>query len=360
MTLNGVDVASYQANLNAGTVDAEFVICKATQGTWYVNPVCDKHYQQAKAAGKLLGVYHYAEGGDPKAEADYFLANIKGYIKEAILCLDWEPGDNARWGKNDSEWVKTWCDYVYSKTGVRPIVYIQASAISRLAGIGDYGLWIAQYASNDVTGYQAHPWNEGAYGCVIRQYTSHGRLAGYAGNLDLDIAYMDAAAWKKYANPNGTAAAAAKPAAKPASQPAHQPVAAPAASGFAVGDTVKPIQLVDYNGNRLASYHNSYTVSEIHGDRAVLTVGGQVWAALRTSNLSKVGGGSAPAPAPAPTSQIHVGDRVRVVNAVTYTGQRFKTWYDTYTVMELKGNRAVIGVNGQVTAAINVANIRRA
>ena len=202
MTLNGIDIANYQANLNAGTIGADFVIIKATQGTWYVNPSCDRHYQQAKAAGKLLGVYHYAEGGDPKAEANYFLANINGYIKEAIICLDWESVDNSRWGKSDAEWVKTWCDYVYSKTGVRPIVYIQASAISRLAGIGDYGLWVAQYASNNPTGYQEHPWNEGAYTCAIRQYTSHGSLAGYGGNLDLDIAYMDAEAWHKYANPS--------------------------------------------------------------------------------------------------------------------------------------------------------------
>jgi GH25 family lysozyme M1 (1,4-beta-N-acetylmuramidase)/LysM repeat protein len=203
MTLNGIDIASYQAGLNAGTIDADFVIVKATQGTSYVNPYCDKHYQQAKAAGKLLGVYHYAGGGDPKAEADYFLINIKGYIKEAILCLDWESADNARWGNGDAEWVKTWCDYVYDKTGVRPIVYVQASAISRLSGIGDYGLWVAQYANNEPTGYQEHPWNEDAYTCAIRQYTSSGRLAGYNGNLDLDIAYMDATAWHKYANPSG-------------------------------------------------------------------------------------------------------------------------------------------------------------
>lgn len=205
MALNGIDISNWQKGIDLSKVPCDFVICKATQGTGYVNPDCDRAYQQAKANGKLLGVYHYAEGGNPKAEADYFLSNIQGYIKEAILCLDWEAQQNARWGNNDADWVKTWCDYVYSKTGVRPIVYIQASAISRLAGIGDYGLWIAQYANNNPTGYQEHPWNEGYYTCAIRQYSSCGRLAGYAGNLDLDIAYMDATAWHKYANPSGEA-----------------------------------------------------------------------------------------------------------------------------------------------------------
>ena len=133
------------------------------------------------------------------------MSNIQGYIKEAILCLDWEAQQNARWGSNDADWVKTWCDYVYSKTGVRPIVYIQASAISRLAGIGDYGLWIAQYANNNPTGYQEHPWNEGYYTCAIRQYSSCGTLSGYGGRLDLDKFYGDATAWHKYANPSGEA-----------------------------------------------------------------------------------------------------------------------------------------------------------
>ena len=254
MPLNGIDIASYQAGLNAGTIGADFVIVKATQGTNYVNPYCDKHYQQAKAAGKLLGVYHYAAGADPKAEADYFLNNVKGYIKEAILCLDWESYDNARWGRNDGEWVKTWCDYVYSKTGVKPIVYIQASAISRLAGIGNYGLWVAQYASNDVTGYQEHPWNEGKYGCAIRQYTSHGRLAGYNGNLDLDIAYMDANAWHKYANPSGeTKPVTPAPAKKSNEQVAQEVIAGQWGNGQ---DRVNRLTHAGYDANAIQAIVN--------------------------------------------------------------------------------------------------------
>ena len=35
----------------------------------------------------------------------------------------------------------------------------------------------------------------------MHQYSSHGRLSGYNGNLDLDIAFIDAAAWSRYAKP---------------------------------------------------------------------------------------------------------------------------------------------------------------
>lgn len=205
MTLNGIDIASYQTGIDLSVVPCDFVICKATEGTGYVNPDCDRAYQQAKANGKLLGVYHYANGGSAIAEADYFLNNIQGYIGEAILCLDWEHQNNALCGTGGPArtWISNWCKRIVEKTGVKPLIYASASLYNEVSGIGDYGLWIAQYADNNATGYQEHPWNEGAYDCAIRQYSSCGTLSGYGGRLDLDKFYGDSNAWHKYANPSG-------------------------------------------------------------------------------------------------------------------------------------------------------------
>lgn len=203
MSLNGVDIANYQAGINiAAMTTTDFVIVKATQGTWYTSPSFVKQYSDAKAAGKLLGIYHYAEGKDYKAEADYFLKTIGNRVGEAILCLDWEDTDNPTFNSGkDKTWVKNWCDYVASKTNVKPLVYTSQSFMKKISGIGDYGLWIAQYANYNATDYQSTPWNEGAYSCAIRQYSSTGRIKGYSKNIDLDKFYGDATAWKKYANP---------------------------------------------------------------------------------------------------------------------------------------------------------------
>ena len=198
--MNGIDVSNWQKGINLAAVPADFVIMKATQGTWYVSPDCDRQYQQAKKAGRCLGVYHYAQGGNVQAEADFFLKNIQGYIGEAILVLDWEGQDNPTFNTGrDNAWVKRWCDYVYRKTGVKPMVYTSKAYLHRVSGIGDYGLWVAQYANNKPTGYQANPWNEGEYSCAMRQYSSTGRLSGYNGNLDLNKFYGDRTAWNKYA-----------------------------------------------------------------------------------------------------------------------------------------------------------------
>lgn len=57
---------------------------------------------------------------------------------------------------------------------------------------------------------------------------------------------------------------------------------------FKVGDKVVPTKLVDYNGTPLVQYDDYYTISELNGDRAVLTARGAVWAAMNTANLRKV------------------------------------------------------------------------
>lgn len=201
MTMNGIDISAWQSGMDVTKVSADFTIIKATQGTWYVNPCCSTHYSQAKHSGKKLGLYHYAEGGDATKEADYFIGQISNYIGEAVLCLDWEKEDNAAYGVNDKAWIKAFCDRVAQRIGVNPLVYLSASVRGYADGIGNYGRWIAQYANNNPTGYQANPWNEGAYDCAIRQYSSCGAIAGYSGNVDLNKAYMDGSTWLKYANP---------------------------------------------------------------------------------------------------------------------------------------------------------------
>ena len=60
----------------------------------------------------------------------------------------------------------------------------------------------------------------------------------------------------------------------------------------------------------------------------------------------------------APIEEIKAGDKVKVLNAVTYTGQKFKTYYDEYDVIQVNGDRAVIGIGKTVTAAINIKNIQ--
>lgn len=196
--MNGIDISAWQGdeNIDLNKVPFDFCIVKATEGTSYKNRYFTSHCDKVLNKKRLLGAYHYANGGDVQKEAEYFLAYVKKYIGKAIIVLDWEAKNNPQFGKNDLEWCLKWCSYVQKKTGIKPLIYIQKSAMSAVKKAG-YGLWVAQYPDYERTGYQEHPWNEGAYNCLLRQYTSVGKLSGYDGNLDLNKAYISAASWNK-------------------------------------------------------------------------------------------------------------------------------------------------------------------
>ena len=58
-------------------------------------------------------------------------------------------------------------------------------------------------------------------------------------------------------------------------------------------------------------------------------------------------------------NSIRVGDKVKVINAVQYNGQSFAVYFDTYDVIEVSGDRAVIGQGSEVICAININNITK-
>ena len=206
--LKGIDISKWQAGINLSALgnQVDFVICKATEGVGYTDKNCDGFYQEAKRLGKKLGVYHFARpdlGNSAVEEADYFIKETKGYHKEAILILDWEPQGNSI---ANTGWAKGWLDRVYEKTGVKPLIYMSASVVraydwSKVVA-GDYGLWIANYGSNNGTAqkgvFNNYPLRYWSF-YALWQYTSKGRLSGYNGNLDLNYFSGDKEAWDKYA-----------------------------------------------------------------------------------------------------------------------------------------------------------------
>jgi hypothetical protein len=184
--LRGIDVSSHdgwsngrfgRSNTETAYGESDFVIAKATQGTGYVNPYCDPAIQRARRDGKLWGFYHYAGGGDPVAEANYFYNNCKGYFGEGIPCLDWESMQNASWGS--TTWCRRFVDRIHELTGVWCMVYVQASAVGQAASCAsDCALWIAGYPDN--RNYWDMPtfrYSTGAWPTwTLWQYTSSGGL----------------------------------------------------------------------------------------------------------------------------------------------------------------------------------------
>jgi GH25 family lysozyme M1 (1,4-beta-N-acetylmuramidase) len=213
MTLKGIDVSGWQKGINLSAVPADFVIVKATGGTRFVNPECDTQFRGARAAGKRTGVYHFAHevgcAGSAVAEADHFVDSIQGYLDgKTLLVLDFE-GDN----QFDPHWALTWLNRVRDRTGVKPLIYLNGAALKgadwSAARAADYGVWLAWYAvSTPTSGYQNY---NGAnidtvtppFPCVMWQFSSTARLAGYGGALDVNVFYGDGNAWDAYCRKSG-------------------------------------------------------------------------------------------------------------------------------------------------------------
>lgn len=210
--MRGIDVSNWQCDIDTGAVDADFVVAGATWGiggfdnmclTNGVNQAANYQLGRASASGKSIGVYHYAMGRDANAEADFFIDNVRGYVGNAVLVLDWESQDNPQFG--NGAWIEAWVRHVHDRTQVWPIVYVQASALGQLSAFvcKHCGVWVAQYASMAVTGYQETPWLYGVYGEAMRQYTSNGYVPGYAGRLDLNYFRGERWQWDAYAHGDG-------------------------------------------------------------------------------------------------------------------------------------------------------------
>lgn len=147
--ITGCDISSnnlnYQSIISAR--QNQFVIIKATEGRTYKSPLMNKQADTTLKAGKLIGFYHYARpenGNTAVQEAEAFIAAVKPYIGKAILALDYEG--NAH--KCGQQWAVDFINYVFKRTGVRPLFYTSESFLNRYDKVADTdaGLWVAKYS----------------------------------------------------------------------------------------------------------------------------------------------------------------------------------------------------------------------
>lgn len=117
-------------------------------------------------------------------------------------------------------------------------------------------------------------------------------------------------------------------------------------TGAAQGVTVYTVKKGDTLSQIAAKYGTTY--------QAIAAYNG-----IKNPNVIRVGQ-KIKIPASTAPAALKKGDRVKVLNAVTYDGKPFRTYYDTYDVIQVSGARVVIGVGATVTAAVNAANLRKA
>lgn len=234
-----VDISNWKADVDVSRIDADGVVVQCTWGagecsndhglSGSVWVGADAKIQAAAARGLAVGYMHYIRGVGAVEEACFFAEHTSGYVGRFVPCVDWEEADNAAWG--DRAYLDEFLGQYIRLTGVRPLVYAQRSELPFIKDIVakyDCGVWEACYASMDAVGWQdaGSIWSYVAY--PMRQYTSNGRIGGYAGSLDLNWFAGDRAAWDRYAGVSAT------PVPAPAPSPAPSPTVVAATYEVAV------------------------------------------------------------------------------------------------------------------------------
>lgn len=197
--LKGIDVSSWQGDIDVSKLaEVEFIISKATEGTSYVNPYCDKVIQQCIRQGLPWGFYHYMKGADPVKEADHFIDSCLNYFGHGIPVLDWEENQGVQ---SVNQFVRR----VYERTDVWPWIYANPWRFNQGGVEPNCGRWVASYPSNKQTTLDTDPGSiprtDGLVCCW--QYSSNGRVIGFTGPLDLNHFYGDREAWKLYSTKGG-------------------------------------------------------------------------------------------------------------------------------------------------------------
>jgi len=207
--MNAIDISSWQKGIDLAALfeynSLNAVICKATEGTHYLNPEFEPWMKWLTENGKMFGFYHFLSGGDAKAEAEYFYTYTKQYVGKGIPVADFE---GYALGKG-AAWLKEFLDRYHELTGVKAMIYCSQSVCQGLSGMTDHPLWIAQYADMEiVNGFINTPWQSGSVApwdkYVIHQYTGNGRLKGWDGALDLDKVYLTPEEWAQLARGEST------------------------------------------------------------------------------------------------------------------------------------------------------------
>lgn len=247
--LIGTDLSYWQKDNYKSLIDnyaKDFVIVRATFSK-VVDSYCDPIYQYAKSKGKKLGFYMFplTSNGDARAVAEWNYNQVKGYIKEAIPCIDWETtgGHNIA----DVNWAYNFAKRFEELSGVKPVFYMNGSCEASYdwskVVANNNGLWLASWGANDGKDHGT-PATKHWKVVALHQFTS--RYGGQS--LDADTFNGDGSAWDKYAGKSSGSTPTPTPTPTPAKKSDEQIAMEVIAGKWGNGDDRKNrLQKAGYN-----------------------------------------------------------------------------------------------------------------
>lgn len=188
-----IDISHYENVSQDFSTTAESgiiaVILKATQGIGFIDPTFFERVSEARAAGLLVGAYHFLDGSSPAQQVAHFLTVAASEGGVDWLALDWEPYPSSQ---ASAQYAMTAAASVRAATGVWPILYTIRSMLSAPNNtLSNCPLWLAEYGTRPIcppgfTQWRLWQHTDGNIGSDIRPVPGVGPCdrSKFAGTLD--------------------------------------------------------------------------------------------------------------------------------------------------------------------------------
>ena len=185
--IEGIDVSAYQGNIDFNQVKkngVEIVFIKSSEGFSYVDTKFEQNYNEAKANGLKVGVYHFVTARtieEAREQAQFFVSLVGNKQIDCKLAMDFELFGNLNAEEINNiglEFLRT----VESLSGKQAILYSDVSNARNIwnGEILNYPLWVAEYGVSE-------PDNVGTWNTWTGwQYTDEGNVNGISGFVDRD------------------------------------------------------------------------------------------------------------------------------------------------------------------------------
>lgn len=160
-----------------------FLIFKATQGTYYVDPTLKKNIQMCEKYKIPYWVYSFVTKGNELAQAKYLVSMCKDKVGKNFIgyTLDIERQSNP----DDVQIALNWLN----KQGHKTMLYTQYYEYNRYKDViknrgSNCAWWEPRYGPNDGKFHTGYPCHDGV---DMHQYTENGVVDGIKGKVDLNL-----------------------------------------------------------------------------------------------------------------------------------------------------------------------------
>ena len=358
MSKRGIDISAHQGDIDLKALkdEIDFVIIRVGYG---VSGTIDKKLQRnvevCKDLGMPYGFYWYSYALDiagAKAEANHFLKAIELYHPTMGCWFDMEDADGYKKknGMPSKEMLQnicyTFCEKVEDAGYYTGIYASQSWFNNQLAGdkLNRFDKWIAQWPTSNgkQKGLTVDP--NSKENVSLWQFTSMGKFKGYNGNLDVNYAYKDF--------PN-------KDAKKSTPEGSLLELVCRTMNGEFGDNNTRKILLGD-KYQQVQDFINHVAFSSLdtlvqetingkygNGDTRKRILGNRYNEVQTKINQQ--------------TTTITKGSRVRFTGTKSYSGIHLASWVhnSVFTVIEISGDRVVIGKGTAIVSAVNMKDCQK-